>query len=219
MDHFNHRRCTHRRAGGALVRFYGSGGKRESPKTATTAGLLVLLALLTFVAERAATQEQAAGFWLDVPFIGQSADGCGSAAISMVLQYWTAHGATVDSARADAGAIQRSLYSRKARGIFASDMEKYLRESGFSVFALHGTWDDLQRHLQQGRPLIVGLQPGAKKTPLHYVVAVGMDSQTPAIFVHDPARGKLQRIERTEFEKEWQPLGNWTLLTVPPQVH
>jgi hypothetical protein len=26
------------------------------------------------------------------------------------------------------------------------------------------------------------------------------------------------RIERADFEKQWQPAGNWTLLAVPPQA-
>lgn len=159
------------------------------------------------------------GIWLDVPFVAQGPDGCGSAAISMLLQYWNAHGTPVDSARSDVQAIQHSLYSKKARGIPASDMEKYLRDSTFTVFAVQGTWDDLWLHLKQGRPLIVALQPGARKSPLHYVVVVGMDSQNPAVLVHDPARGKFLRIDRAEFEEEWQPLGNWTLLAVPAQAN
>jgi len=56
----------------------------------------------------------------------------------MLLEYWIAHGAGVDSQRADAAAIQKRLYSRKVRGIDASDMQKYLRESGFRVFPLNG---------------------------------------------------------------------------------
>jgi len=35
------------------------------------------------------------------------------------------------------------------------------------------------------------------------------------VFVNDPARGKLLRIERAEFEKEWQAAKNWMLLAVP----
>jgi predicted double-glycine peptidase len=165
----------------------------------------------------AASQENA-GVWLDVPYVQQSEDGCGSAAISMVLQYWNAHGTRVALERTDAAAIQKQLYSRKARGIYGSDMEKYLKSSGFRVFPLPGEWRDLREQLTQGRPVIVSLQPGNAKSPLHYVVISGIDWQKDAVFLNDPARGKLLRVERTEFEKEWRSNSNWMLLALPEKA-
>jgi len=136
----------------------------------------------------------------------------------MLLQYWNAHGVQVDSRRLDAAAIQKQLYSRKAHGIFASDMESYLKASGFKVFPLDGTWSDLREHLKQGRPLIVSLQPGSARAPLHYVVVTGMDWQKDAVFIHDPARGKLLRVERADFEKQWRLNRNWMMLVVPEKA-
>jgi len=159
--------------------------------------------------------EQGSGIWLDVPYVKQTEDGCGSAAIAMLLQYWGAHGITVAAQRADAANIQKQLYSRKAHGIFASDMERYFRESGFREFAIRGAWSDLHEHLRQGRPIIISMQPGSSKSALHYVVVAGMDWQREAVFVNDPARGKLLRVERREFEREWQAASNWMLLAVP----
>ncbi len=153
-----------------------------------------------------------------MPFVKQTEDGCGSAAISMLLQYWNAHGAQVTSQRADAAAIQRQLYSPKVRGIYASDMESYLKESGFRVFSLQGEWKDLREQLTQGRPLIASLQPGNTRAPLHYVVVTGIDWHSEAVFINDPARGKLLRIERAEFEREWRQNRNWMLLAVPQKA-
>ena len=133
----------------------------------------------------------------------------------MVLQYWAEHGHAATAGRADASAIQEQLYSRKGRGIFASEMQRYLRESGFRVFAINGTWSDLRQHLSLGRPLIISLQPGGKKSPFHYVVVTGIDWEHEAVFLNDPARGKLFRVERAEFEKEWHAARNWMLLAVP----
>ena len=124
----------------------------------------------------------------------------------------------IDAQRAEADFIQKQLYSRKARGIFASEMESYLISSGFKVFLLDGSWTDLQEHLKLGRPLIVSLQPGSSKAPLHYVVVTGIDWQHDAVFVHDPARGKLLRIERADFEKQWRSNRNWLLLAVPQKA-
>ncbi len=177
-------------------------------------GAGLVLSLFAVVRVHAQTAENA-GIWLDVPFIKQTAEGCGSASIAMLLQYWSAHGTPVAAGRDDADAIQKLLYSRKGHGIFASDVERYLKESGFRVFALRGAWSDLREHLAQGRPLIISLEPGNSRAPLHYVVVTGMDWQREAVFVNDPARGKLLRIERAEFEKEWLAARNWMLLAVP----
>jgi len=174
----------------------------------------VLLCFFPALFARAAPLKSS-GVWLEVPYVKQTEDGCGSAAIAMLLQYWSAHGAPVAAGRADAAAIQKQLYSRKAHGIFASDMQRYLRESGFREFAMRGEWSDLRQHLEQGRPLIISIHPARVKAPLHYVVVTGMDWEREAVFVNDPARGKLLRIERQEFEKEWQAARNWMLLAVP----
>jgi len=177
------------------------------------------LSLLAASAQAAGVPQEKAGVWLDVPFVKQSEDGCGSASIAMLLQYWSTHGGQVAAERANAEAIQKELYSRKAHGIYASDMERYIRESGFREFAVRGEWDDLRQHLTQGRPLIVSIQPGKATAPRHYVVVTGMDWDREAVFVHDPARGKLLRIERQEFDKEWSAARNWMLLAVPAQAN
>jgi ABC-type bacteriocin/lantibiotic exporter with double-glycine peptidase domain len=176
----------------------------------------LLLALFLGCAGPLASQESA-GVWLDVPFVKQSKDGCGSAAISMVLQYWNEHGAKIETHRSDPQAIQKELYSSAARGIHSSDMERYLKESGFRVFPVDGKWTDLEEQLRKGRPVIVSLRPNGG-APLHYAVVTGMDWEKGAVFLHDPARGKLLRIERTEFEKEWRANRNWMLLAVPEKT-
>jgi predicted double-glycine peptidase len=177
--------------------------------------LCAALSFLAIFAQTGELPQKEKGVWLDVPFIKQTEDGCGSAAIAMLLQYWGAHGVEIAPGRADANAIQKELYSHKAHGIFAADLERYIRDSGFREFAVRGNWGDLRQHLEQGRPLIVSIQPGKTQTRFHYVVVTGMDFQDEAVFVHDPARGKLLRIERQEFAKQWSGVRNWMLFAVP----
>jgi ABC-type bacteriocin/lantibiotic exporter with double-glycine peptidase domain len=155
----------------------------------------------------------ASGLWLDVPYIRQEKDGCGSASLAMILRYWQSKNFPIAEQRADPARIQRELYAAKPRGIYASDMERYLRESGFEVFAFQGDWSDVRSHIAKGRPLIAGLKP--KRAPAHYVVIVGIEPEDAAVLVNDPERGKLLRIDRTEFTKAWQGAGNWMLLAVP----
>jgi len=155
------------------------------------------------------------GLVLDVPYVHQEKDGCGSASLAMVLQYWKGKGATVEAARMDAAQIQRELYAVKAHGIYASEMERYLRDAGMQVWALRGEWSDFRAQLSKGRPLIAGLKP--RGAAAHYVVVVGVDAQDAGVLVNDPERGKLVRMEREEFEKGWQGTEKWTLLAVPKQ--
>ncbi len=153
--------------------------------------------------------------WIDVPFVPQVKDGCGSASISMVLQYWANRSGQASPDFADAGKIQDALFTPEADGISASRMESYFQQSGYRTFAFRGEWSDLKHHLEQGRPLIVSLKGSGTLGPLHYVVVVGIDSQRGYLFVNDPAQQKMLRISRQGFESEWSPAHHWTLLVVP----
>ena len=152
------------------------------------------------------------GVWLDVPFVKQEKDGCGAASIAMVMQYWQAqHGQSVNGA-SDASQIQRQLYSAKAHGIYASDMERYLQEKGFRTFTIRGEWEDLKQHLEKGRPLIVALKP-VSGGALHYVVVTGVGPEM--VMVNDPAQRKLLQQDQSSFEREWSAAEKWTLLALP----
>jgi ABC-type bacteriocin/lantibiotic exporter with double-glycine peptidase domain len=153
--------------------------------------------------------------WIEVPYVEQTKDGCGSAAISMVLQYWAKQKGQNASTNTDAGKIQEALYSPRQQGIPASAMEKYFREQGYRTFAFRGDWDELQNHLRKGRPLIVSLGPNGAHGPLHYVVVVGVDAAREYVLLNDPARGKMLRLSREGFQTEWDLGKQWTLLAVP----
>lgn len=155
------------------------------------------------------------GVWLDVPFVKQEKDGCGAASIAMVMQYWQRQQGEAASPDSDATRIQHLLYSSKAHGIYASDMESYLKEKGFRTFTIRGEWEDLKLHLDKGRPLIVALKPAGGGAPLHYVVVTGVDQEQGIVMVNDPAQRKLLKQDRSAFEGEWSAAGKWTLLALP----
>src|SRR5262249_7097181 len=120
---------------------------------------------------------RAGTIWIDVPFVPQSKNGCGSASISMVMKYWEKQSSRPASERADAARIQMALYSSSEKGIPASAMRKYFEESGYRAFAFRGRWTDLAESLSLGRPLIASLKPDGRRGPYHYVVVVGFDSE------------------------------------------
>jgi ABC-type bacteriocin/lantibiotic exporter with double-glycine peptidase domain len=159
----------------------------------------------------AGAESDRTGVWLDVPFVAQEKNGCGAASVAMVIQYWQRQKGQPEIA--DAVNIQRALYSPGARGIYASSLERYLRQHGFRTFAINGQWQDLKDHLEKGRPLIVALKVG--KDDLHYVVVTGLDWQEDIVLKHDPAVRRLVKQHRADFEREWKAAGNWALLAAP----
>lgn len=180
------------------------------------AGALVMASAFGSLSRAAPTTP---AIWVNVPLVEQTRDGCGSAAISMVMKYWESKEGQPATAAANAEKIQAALFSRAARGIYASRMQQYFRESGYRAFAFQGQWNDLRHHLQLGRPLIVALKASGPHGPLHYIVVVGIDSERGYVFVNDPARQKMLRISREGFESEWSYTRNWTLLAVPRAGH
>lgn len=153
--------------------------------------------------------------WIDVPFVAQTQDGCGSAAISMVLQYWEHRlGQTVPDL-ADPERIQSALYLRTVQGISSAKMEEYFRTANYRVYAFRGDWNDLSRNIKAGRPLIVSLKASGLLGPLHYVVVVGIDDLRGFLYINDPAQQKNLRISREGFESEWNSTHQWTLLALP----
>ncbi len=151
--------------------------------------------------------------WIDVPFVAQTTDGCGSASLAMVMRYWLAQEHRPPTPASDPQQIQTQLFSRRARGIYASRMTGYLRRSGFAAFPFHGQWSDLKHHIALGRPLILALRDGGPHGPLHYVVAVGIARDF--IYLNDPARQRMLRLDRAGLLAEWNATDDWTLLAVP----
>lgn len=133
----------------------------------------------------------------------------------MILRYWQGKNPLIAADRAEPDRIQRELYDQKLRGIAASRMEQYLRDSAMDTYAFRGEWSDLRSNLAKGRPLIAALK--LRAAPAHYVVVAGIAPDDAAVLLNDPERGKLFRVERAEFAKAWKGTENWTLLAVPRQ--
>ena len=154
------------------------------------------------------------GVWLDVPFVKQRKDGCGAASIAMVMQYWQRQEGRNEDPDAEYSHIQNELLSPALHGIYAFDMERYLRQKGFATYVFLGDREVLAHHLDKGRPLIVAVKPG-RNLPLHFVVVVGVDQADQFVLLNDPDQRKLLKEDLPRFEREWKAAGHWTLLAVP----
>ncbi len=179
-----------------------------------------ILGLVLFVAAGAGIALAAAepSLWIDVPFVAQVKNGCGSATIAMIMEYWEKKTGRAASSAADADKIQAALYSPAEEGIPASAMRRYFDVAGFRTFVIVGDWSELGHHLERGRPLIVSLKASGPHGPLHYVVVVGIDRARGYIYVNDPVQQKMLRLSREGFESEWSATEHWTLLAVPRSV-
>jgi ABC-type bacteriocin/lantibiotic exporter with double-glycine peptidase domain len=184
-------------------------------KIRSLAGVLAILLVSSGASLGAAT----AGIWIDVPYVAQVKDGCGSAVISMVMRYWARQPGQEASPGPPPEKIQRLLFSPAEKGIPAGAMVNYFERSGYRGFVFRGDWSDLERHLAHGRPLIVSLKASGPHGPYHYAVVVGLDWKRGYVFLNDPARAKMLRISRQGFQWEWGLANNWTLLVVPAVGH
>jgi hypothetical protein len=142
--------------------------------------------------------------FLDVPYVPQSEELCGGAAVAMVMRYW---GMTGIYAKSFA-----SLVDPRQKGIRGDDLISAITARGWSAASFHGDAPLMQRSLDARRPLIALIEdrPGR----FHYVVVVSWTAGK--VVVHDPARRPFHVHEEQEFLRKWERSAYWTLLVLPP---
>jgi len=136
---------------------------------------------------------------------------CGAAALSMVLSRWEV-GVTMDD-------VSRHCPSVPEQGIRAKDLRDYARAQGLRSYLIHGCWEDLEKEVGLGRPVIVGLvKRDGSGAVTHYEVVVAVHPERKDVVTVDPARGWC-RNSMSGFCREWEPAGFLTLVFFrdPPQ--
>ena len=144
---------------------------------------------------------------LDVPYLPQTEDLCGGAAVAMVLRYWGEREVYPEDF---AGLVDRS-----ASGIRTDTLAAEVTRRGWRSFPVataadaSGAW--LRSQIDQGRPIValIEVNPGR----YHYVVVVAW-TETQVV-VHDPARAPFRVLPHAEFERDWAAAGRWALLLLP----
>ena len=178
----------------------GDVGTRDGPGRSWPGPLLFVL-LVTLAGAPARTQTLTVPA---VPYLAQSEELCGGAALAMVLRYWGAAEVRPED-------FADSL-TPEGTGIPAASLQHLAEARGFQAFAFRGARPEAVSHLEKGRPLIALLSSAPGRH--HYVVLLAWANQR--VLVHDPAVGPFRIIPEDEWEKRWNPTGRWALLVLPP---
>ena len=130
---------------------------------------------------------------LDVPFVAQTPELCGGAAVSMVMRYWGARDIVPEDFQ--------TLVVQSERGIPTRDLTEAVRGRRWQAIIgpadAAAAWTTLQDDVNRGRPVIALIEVSANT--YHYVVVVGLT--TDVVVLHDPARAPFQVISRDAFER------------------
>jgi HK97 family phage portal protein len=141
---------------------------------------------------------------IQLPDLRQDTDySCGASAMMAVCEYFGVGPESED-------AYREALGTNPAEGTSVPRIVAFATAQGLAVEAHEGmTLADLERHVDQGRPVIVLLQAWgdtgdsyADDTNGHYVIVIGYDNQY--IYVEDPSlKGSRGRLTRNDFERRW----------------
>jgi hypothetical protein len=146
---------------------------------------------------------------LDVPYLPQTEDLCGGAAVAMVLRYWGERQVYPEDFAA--------LVNRSASGIRTDVLTSDVKRRGWQALPVNadrsssGAW--MREQVDRGRPIIALIE--VRPDRYHYVVIVAWTSEH--VIVHDPARAPFRVLSRAAFDQMWAPAGRWTLLLLPPE--
>jgi hypothetical protein len=128
---------------------------------------------------------------LEVPFVAQSPDRCGTAAVDMVLRFY--------GSKPDAEALDREIHIPALGGSIPALLVDAARQQGFAADATRSTEEEIQRLLAAGYPLILMLGPTGEAPQGHFVVATGFQARTGALRVHSGSR-----------PNQWWPANTWS---------
>jgi hypothetical protein len=144
---------------------------------------------------------------IDVPYLPQTEDLCGGAALAMVLRYW---GEPQVYPEDFAGLVDRS-----AAGIRTDVLAGEVARRGWRSFPIAAAADaggeSIRTHIDRGRPIVALIEVSANR--YHYVVIVAWTGAQ--VIVHDPARAPFRVMSHAEFDRAWAAAGRWALLLLP----
>jgi predicted double-glycine peptidase len=146
---------------------------------------------------------------LDVPYVPQTEDLCGGAAVAMVLRYWGERLVYPEDFAA--------LVDRSASGIRTDVLAAEVSRRGWRSFPLDAgagsSGESIREQIDRGRPIVALIE--VRPDRYHYVVIVAWTREQ--VVMHDPARAPFRVMSRAEFDRAWAQAGRWALLLLPPE--
>ena len=144
---------------------------------------------------------------LDVPYLTQTQQLCGGAAVAMVLRYWGER----DVLPQDFA----SLVEGNETGIRTSVLADAVLRRGWQAVSSNQSSDTsagwLTSEIDKGRPVIALIEVSPRT--YHYVVVVGLTANE--VVYHDPARAPFRVVPLGEFDRQWAAANRWTMTVLP----
>ena len=147
---------------------------------------------------------------LDVPYVSQTPDLCGGAAVAMVLRYWGERDVVAQDFAPLVGA--------GAGGIVTGVLASAVRARGWQAIVLpagDGTArTTIQLEIDRGRPIIALIEVAPQT--YHYVVIVGTTDRD--VVLHDPAHSPFRVLRWEDFDRAWAATRQWMMVVLPSEA-
>ena len=140
---------------------------------------------------------------IPVPYVSQSEQLCGGAAVAMVLRFYGARDVVAEDFA--------GLVEPEAHGIRVSRLVDAVQARGWNAVALEGTAANVRERLAQGQPVIALV--AASRDRYHYVVITSWTDS--GVIVQDPAVGPDHRYSIHQFDQAWAKSDRTIVVIVP----
>mgnify|MGYP006422191483 CR=1 FL=1 len=129
---------------------------------------------------------------------------CGIACLSGVMNYW--------GAQVSADEIGAFLGPAPDAGYSLAQIKTYAEHAGFVAFLLQGSFEELKRQCDLGRPCIICVKNRGESNHSFIVYEVTMVGDDANLSIMDPASGRTMRISRARLRSRWSEIGSPLLL-------
>jgi ABC-type bacteriocin/lantibiotic exporter with double-glycine peptidase domain len=191
-----------------------AGNPRALPATSRSLAVVVcVLAAGCASVARNPTPGEADG-WARVDGVSEvrqsTGEGCGAAALEMVLGHW--------GRRVSQHDIVAATSPAPGQGIRAEALRDLARAQHLQAFVVEGEVADLEREVRRDRPVLVGVvKRQGGRAYAHYEVVVGIHPRRQRILTLDPASGARER-GIDAFLAEWTPSGRLMMVVLPERT-
>ena len=145
---------------------------------------------------------------LDIPYVTQTPELCGGAALAMVLRYWGERQVFAEDFA--------SLVVPAERGIPTGALVEAVRARRWQATIVGADPRDARSQIyaaiERRQPLMALIEVSPRT--YHYIVIAGATGKE--IVVHDPARAPFRVLPWESFDRAWAAAGRWMMLVLPP---